>query len=312
MRALVTGSAGFVGRHMVEALTARGYWVQPCDIADPRDFYKRDCRDLFGNSVSLLKTLECKPHYDLVVHCAATVGGREGIDFNAAMLAANNLSLDGTMFEWALKTRPGRVVYFSSAAAYPTSLQDGHSKLRLVESDCNVFRGLPDETYGWAKLTGELTAQRVRQAGVPVTVVRPFSSYDYDQDDCYPFSTFAHRAARRDDPFDVWGDGTQTRDFIHVDDLVQAILALVEDQVDGPVNLGTGRATSMDDLARLFMREAGYEAPIRHLLDKPVGVAHRVCDNSLLRRYFTPRITVEEGVRRALRLLAESELKQAA
>lgn len=306
-RVLVTGSAGFIGRHISAALERDGWLVDRMDIRHEQGFaYDRETSTYtWGSDVRglPLTVYTGEPtHYDLVVHCAATVGGREGIDYNAAMLAANNLQLDGALFEWALRTRPGRVVYFSSAAAYPTAYQTaGNWDVRLKESDLRFDTfGMPDETYGWAKLTGELTAQRVRAAGVPVTVVRPFSSYAGDQDDCYPFPEFVHRAARHDDPFVVWGHGKQTRDLIHVDDLVQAILTLVDAEVDGPVNLGTGVSTSMDELAQIAMSAAGYEAPIEHLLDKPIGVTHRVCDNSLLRQYYEPKITVEEGVERAL------------
>jgi nucleoside-diphosphate-sugar epimerase len=206
------------------------------------------------------------------------------------------------------------VVYFSSAAAYPTWLQNSSLALpsRLFESDCYAgdYTGTPDESYGWAKLTGELMADRVRKAGVPVTVVRPFSMYDFDQDDCYPFSQFVQRAVRHDNPFDVWGDGTQVRDWIHIDDAVAAVLALVDAEVDGPVNLCTGVGTSMDDLAARAMDAADAEyggnvyERIRHLTDKPVGVSYRVGSSTLLNRYYTPTITVAEGMRRAVEALS--------
>ena len=67
-----------------------------------------------------------------------------------------------------------------------------------------------------------------KRLGVPVTIVRPFSGYGPDQDTTYPFTAFAERAARRADPFDVWGDGQQVRDFVHVTDIVNATLALVD------------------------------------------------------------------------------------
>jgi UDP-glucose 4-epimerase len=283
-RVLVTGSAGFIGRHLIKRLAAEGHELTGCDLKDGED-----CRDLFRTDES----------FDLVFHCAATVGGREGIDYNSALLGANNIQLDGALFEWALRTKPGRVVFFSSAASYPIALQAKPLKLHEAHIRFDEI-GAPDESYGWAKLTGEMVAQRVRRAGVPVTIVRPFSSYDYDQESCYPFPEFIKRAKRKADPFVVWGDGSQVRDFIHVDDLVEAILILAHKGIDGPVNLGTGVDTSMDELAKLAMRAAGYEAPIEHREDKPVGVRYRVSDNSALLKHYRPRISLEEGVRRAL------------
>ena len=294
MDVLVTGSAGFVGRHLVAALEARGDFVLKLDIKDDCD-----CRDAFREGYSQLMAHQ----WDLVFHCAAEVGGRVGIDENAALLGAVNLQLDGALFEWALRTRPGRVVYFSSAAAYPTWLQnDPSGPKRLWEGHARAGSpGMPDESYGWAKLTGELMAAKVRKAGVPVTVVRPFSMYDFDQNDAeYPVPAFMERAARHETPFTVWGDGTQVRDLVHIDDAVAAILTLVEYEVNGPVNLCTGVGTSMDALAMLCMQAAGYEAPICHLLDKPVGVSRRVGDPTLLRRYYEPQIKIEDGVRRGV------------
>lgn len=286
MRALVTGHRGFIGRHVREALTARGYLVVGVDT---RDSWAQDCRDFFQQD---------RGPFDLVVHCAALVDGRETIEARAAFLGAYNLQLDGALFEWALRAKPGRVVYFSSSAAYPVRFQRGSYRGHaLQERDAGVD---PDASYGWVKLTGERIADDVRKAGVPVTVVRPFSGYGDDQDDCYPFPAMIARAVRRDDPFVVWGDGQQVRDFVHVDDVVGAILALVEREVDGPVNLGTGVGTSMDGLARLCMSAAGYDAPIKHLSDKPAGVQYRVADTSLMFRYYEPKVTLQEGVRRAL------------
>lgn len=289
MRVLITGSAGFVGRHLVKACQERGFDVVACDLKDGWD-----CRDLFRSDES---------HFDLIFHCAATVGGREGIDHNAAFLAADNFEIDGAMWAWALRTKPGRIIYFSSAASYPKRIQSLHGRVSHEDDAYPGATGEPDESYGWVKLMGEMVAKRVRKAGVSVTIVRPFSSYDYDQDPCYPFYQFIARAKRQDDPFVVWGDGSQVRDWIHVDDLVRAIFALIENEVDGPVNLGTGVGTSMDDLARICMQAAGYRARIEHLHDKPMGVRYRVSDNSTLLRYYRPRISIEEGVRRALEVV---------
>lgn len=286
MRALVTGSSGFLGRHFTTALEEHGYEVLPLDTQGAGIRY--DIRDFFRGHLT---------HFDLVVHCAALVDGRETIEHKAALIGAYNLQLDAALWEWALRAKPGRILYISSSAAYPTWLQ--HGTHRLVETDAGVM-GAPDATYGYVKRVGERLAEEVRAAGVPVTVIRPFSGYGEDQDDCYPFPAIIRRARNLDSPFTVWGDGKQVRDFIHVDDIVSATLALIDAHVDGPVNIGTGVATSMDDLAWLAMTAAGYHAPIRHLTDKPQGVRYRVADTTLMRRYYTPQVTLEEGIKRAL------------
>jgi nucleoside-diphosphate-sugar epimerase len=291
VKALVTGSSGFLGRHFVRALQQRGYEVRRVDIADREPW---DARDYFRH---------VSTQVDLAIHCAAVVGGRQGIEGSPLSLAVD-LSLDAEYFGWAARTRPGRVVYVSSSAAYPVCLQDGvwEAGYRLCEEDILLDDPMaPDFLYGWTKLTGELLAAHARDAGVPVTVVRPFSGYGADQDPAYPFRAFLERARRCEDPFTIWGDGEQVRDFIHVSDVVAGTLALVEAAVDGPVNLGAGRPTSFNELARLMTRAAGYEPEFRHETDKPTGVRYRVADTTLLSRYYQPKVTLEEGIEMALR-----------
>jgi nucleoside-diphosphate-sugar epimerase len=291
MRALVTGSAGFIGRHIRVALIRSGYDVQGLDIIPAPGTWQRDARDYFRRSGA---------HYDVVVHAAAVVGGRAQIDGNPLALAAN-LELDAAMFQWAARTRPGRVVYLSSSAAYPTDLQHIGYCHRLIETDIShAFPQLPDALYGWSKLTGERLALLARAESVPVTIVRPFSGYGEDQSTDYPFPAFAARARARADPFVIWGDGQQARDWIHVDDICAAIMAMIAGGFDGPVNLGSGQATAMRELAGLMCAEAGYEPVIEVLADKPLGVAYRVADVTLMEQFFRPKVSLEEGVRRAL------------
>jgi nucleoside-diphosphate-sugar epimerase len=277
---------------MVQGLRDDGWDVTMVELADP---YLMDCRQWF------LYDWTQPIFFDLVVHCAALVDGREMIDGSPARIAAYNLSLDAAMFEWALRARPKRVLYFSSSAAYPTVLQNHGNRLTLLESDHSADHTEPDQTYGWVKWIGEQLVRQVRAAGVPVTVVRPFSGYGSDQDDKYPFPAMIDRALRYEDPFTVWGDGKQVRDFIHVDDIVKACLRLVQNEVDGPVNLGTGVGTPMHKLAALCMGTAGYLAEFKFLSDKPSGVQYRVADTTLMSRYYTPKVELIQGIRRAMR-----------
>jgi nucleoside-diphosphate-sugar epimerase len=254
-----------------------------------------DARLLFAKAINAV---------DLVIHCAAVSPHRSAIDGTPLTVGAGNLELDAAMFQWAARTKPGRVVYISSSAVYPVSLQNDLARPRnLREDDCRSDRlnsDDPDAIYGWTKLTGEKLADAYRRQGGSVTVVRPFSGYGEDQSADFPFGAFLRRAQRHEDPFIIWGDGEQVRDWVHVDDIVSGTLAAVEHGVDGPLNICTGEGTSMRELAALVCREANYSPAFDLLADAPAGVAYRVGDLIRLREIYEPKVSIAEGVRRAL------------
>jgi nucleoside-diphosphate-sugar epimerase len=287
VKALITGHCGFIGWHFRTRLEADGWDVDCCDIAATKP---RDARDLFRRDTG---------HYDLVVHCAAVVGGRQVIE-HTPLDQAVNLELDAALFQWALRTRPGRVIYFSSSAAYPERIQRS-GRIRLSEDMIDLDApALPDELYGWVKLTGERLARLARREGLPVTVVRPFSGYGEDQDTDYPFGAFTDRARRHEDPFTIWGDGQQARDFVHVDDVVSATLAVAEADIEEPVNIGWGEPVTMKELAQRFTKAAGYTPGFKLKTGAPAGVGYRVADPGRMRKFYQPRVTLDEGIRRAL------------
>lgn len=302
MRALVPGGGGFVGRHMVAALVERDYEVDAVDLAFPAygpQLYgahpiRGDVRQFFARDDT--------PHYDLVIHCAAVVGGRTMIEGSPLLLATEDLSIDAALFGWALRHGPGRIVYFSSSAAYPIWMQ-AQPGYRLAEIDIDRWHSAePDQTYGLVKLVGERLAAEAIAEGIPTHVFRPFSGYGSDQAPDYPFPAFIDRARRRADPFDVWGPGTQVRDFIHIDDIVEAVMAAVEQSIPlEPMNLGTGRGVSFDDLAGMVIGAVdGYSPTVVCHPDRPVGVQHRVADPARMLRFYKPQVTLEEGIGRAL------------
>jgi nucleoside-diphosphate-sugar epimerase len=192
-------------------------------------------------------------------------------------------------------------VYYSSSAAYPIDLQGYGSEHKLVEDDIDLDNvRLPDLTYGWAKLTGEILAKYAEQEGLRVHVFRPFSGYGEDQDLTYPFPSFIHRGVHRYNPFSIWGTGKQVRDFIHIEDVVAATLKAVELDVLGPVNLGLGRPTTFNELAELVCKEVGYTTTYEHHIDAPEGVAYRCSDSSKMLSFYTPKISLEEGIKRSV------------
>lgn len=240
--------------------------------------------------------------YDLVVHAAASAPHRTAIDTQHQHMA-RNVQLDAAMFEWAVRTGQGRVVYLSSSAAYPIAYQRrGGYHEPLYESMIDLDDvEQPDAVYGWAKLTGEQMAREARRDGLAVTVVRPFTGYGEDQSPNFPFRAILDRVKGRESPLTVWGDGSQVRDWIHIDDVVAGIMAVAESGTDQPVNLCTGIGHSMFELALMAARRAGHHAPVTALEDKPAGVAYRVGDPARFHAIYRPKVDLEEGVARALR-----------
>lgn len=283
MKILITGHKGFVGKYFCEKYS--DHEIIGIDIKDGND-----CRDFF-------KEDETKD-FDLLIHLAAIVGGRQTIDNNPLSVAID-LSIDSEMSQWALRNKPKKIVYFSSSAAYPIELQT--SKYRLRESDINLNSiKNPDMTYGWSKLTGEYLMKFLNSENIQTHIFRPFSGYGTDQDLDYPFPSYIKRAVNKNNPFDIWGDGNQVRDFIHIRDIIDAVDVSVKENITGAINLGSGEATSFNELFELVISIADYSAEPNHIGSAPVGVQYRVCDPSKMLTFFQPKISLVQGIQMAL------------
>lgn len=333
---LVSGGCGFVGRNMVKRLLKTtgdrifvvddlsigihpSEWLQGFKIKKNEDleligederllFWKGDFRDFLFYMRENPRYLQEK--YQLafdafsdVYHFAAIVGGRSKIEGDPMMVALD-LSIDAEFFYWVTRHKPERVLYPSSSAAYPVSLQTDEDSISLKETDIDFEGnlGTPDMTYGWSKLTGEFLSQiAARHYGISIVCIRPFSGYGEDQDLSYPIPAIAARAARQEDPFEVWGTGKQGRDFVHIEDVLDFIQILMDNVSDGSAyNIGSGRLLSFIEIIEVFCKIAGYKPEIKQLLDKPVGVHSRYANMDLVTEKFgwKPKITVEEGMRR--------------
>ena len=338
--ALVTGGCGFVGRHMTRRLLKEGYkvWlVDDCSTGKHPDewlpfkpttreriaknvirykgkgkaevvFIKGDARDFFSGITKLGALKE--PDFGDVIHLAAVVGGRATIDGNP-MAVAIDLALDALCFNWAVKVKPERLLYASSSAAYPVDLQGEGGAVALKETDIQFGGrlGQPDMTYGWSKLTGEYLARIAHQHyGLHTACVRPMSGYGEEQDLTYPVPSIALRAAKREAPIAVWGSGLQGRDFVHIDDCIEAILRILSHVKDGSaVNIGSGKLINFLEVAALFVKLEGYKAEIKPMVDKPVGVHSRYADISHMKKLldWSPTISIEEGFKRVLKVAHE-------
>jgi GDP-L-fucose synthase len=223
------------------------------------------------------------------------------------LLVADDLSIDAHYWQWAELAKPGKSVIFSSSAAYPVKYQQREGYRLLTESmiDFSDDLGMPDMTYGWAKLTVEYMSRLAYEKhGLESVCYRPFSGYGEDQDLTYPFPSICKRVLenRGSSRIQVWGTGQQMRDFIYIKDCVDGVLATKDKIHDGSaINLSTAVFTSFLALASQAAKLTGYAPEVVGMSDKPEGVFARAGETTLQRQLgFSPKTTLEEGLKKSL------------
>lgn len=332
---LISGGCGFVGKNMVRRLynTTKDQiiiidnllvgkepeeWFEApyMKSIDDLKVYGEDQRVFFINAdfIDVIRELlKDGSYFDTkygigvhkfadVFHFAAIVGGRAMIDGDP-MKVALDLAIDAEFFHWVTRQKPERVLYPSSSAAYPVSKQTEGNTVQLRESDIDFTNmGQPDMTYGWTKLTGEFLAKiAAENYDLKVTCIRPFSGYGEEQDYSYPIPAIARRAVMGENPMEVWGTGLQGRDFVHIDDVIDCILLAMDHIHDGTaINIGMGKLTNFREIIEVFTQIAGYDAEIKCLLDKPVGVFSRYCSMDFVEEKlgWKAKISIPEGMKR--------------
>ncbi len=331
MRLLATTDARLILIDNLSSGQHPRHWLPiPCVFEDRLlAIFGGDRRILFikSNAISLLGRCSKEPklldricsesigRLDDVFHFAAVVGGRNKID-NDPLAVATNLAIDAQFFNWACRHRPSRILYPSSSAVYPAYLQNklGAPLLKEELLDFRQFH-LPDETYGWAKLSGELLAQKAASTyGLHICCVRPFSGYGEGQDASYPVTALALRAIGRQNPLEVWGSGFQERDFVHIDDLLSGMLLALDHIADGTaINLASGRRNSFIDVINILTTLAGYTPQIKPRIEKPTGVLSRCGDPKLAERIlgWKASIKLAEGLERMYKALSKMDHHQA-
>ena len=318
---LITGGAGFVGRRFVKHFLDQKHKVIVVDnlakltgglhpkkwtLFNPFDyknfyFYKADCRDWFKNNN--------QSDFDYVLHLAAMVGGREVIE-NNPLAVADDLSIDSHYWQWAQRNKPKKTLCFSSSACYPINLQKKNNYRLLKENDIDLTKNIsmPDLTYGWAKLTCEYLAKiAYEKHGLKSVCYRPFSGYGEDQDLNYPFTSICLRILKnyKKKRIQVWGTGNQMRDFIHIDDCVNAVIKTMDKIENGDaLNLSNGRFVSFKAFARKTSLILGFSPKIIGTSNKPEGVFARGGDTLKQKRFgIKNKILLSKGIEKTLKYL---------
>lgn len=303
---MVTGGAGLIGSYLVRSLLEKGAAVRVVDLADPGsarnlsdcikevEFVQGDLRR-DGIARSAVKNI------DILYHLAARVSGAQYTQSHELAIGLDNMDIDRTVLGAVRKERVPVFLYASSAGVY-----DRTEAVRIPTPETEAWRGEPDSLYGMVKLVGERMSLLVgKEIGTRVAIARLFPTYGYGEDRSESGRVIPHliRKILRKEPYVIWGDGSNTRTFLHVTDAVRALTTMAEkiDKVDRvPVNVGSPDATTIRDLAFMIAELSPYSSKSSPTfnMSKSAGSVSMVPDIALIEALtgWTPAVPLKRGL----------------
>jgi len=243
------------------------------------------------------------PSTDLVYHLADIVAGIGYVFNNQGSIFRQNLMINSNVIT-SVRAHPVRgFVYVGTACSFPAHLQSGVDATPLKESD--LYPASPESAYGWSKLMGQYETDLLEQeSGIPVSVLMLHNVYgtptDYTAERGQVIPSLVRKALRYpDEPFVVWGSGAQGRAFVHVDDVVDALVAAAARGLgQGVIQIGPDVCTSIREVAERVVAISGKSIEIEFDLSAPEGDRGRCADFSKASSIlgWTPRVSLERGL----------------
>ena len=312
--ALVCGGGGFIGSHLVKRLKREGCWVRSVDLKYP-EYSPTEADDFMIGDLADIVTCRAAVdrRFDEVYQLAADMGGAGYIftgEHDAAIMH-NSAMINLNMLDVCAKRNIKSIFYSSSACMYPE-----HNQLDPNNPNCaedSAYPANPDSEYGWEKLFSErLYLSYHRNHGLDVRIARFHNIFGEEGTwtggrEKAP-AAICRKVAEAEDggEIEIWGDGEQTRTFLHIDECLDGMLRLMRSDWTGPVNIGSEEMVTINQLAALAARIADKRITIRHV-PGPLGVRGRRSDNQLIYKklQWKPSRPLEYGIRRTYAWIEE-------
>ena len=301
---LVTGGGGFIGSHLAKFLLKKGNYVRVVDIKyDP--YMKEPYYDqqITADLRSYENCLRATEGMDKVYNLAANMGGIGFITEVGAEVMRDNVLINANMLEASKRNKVKRFLFSSSACAYPTYKQTEPTLKGLKEED--AYPADPDNFYGWEKLyTEKMCEAYQRDYKMDIRMLRYHNIYGPEGTYCggreKSPAALCRKIAEAPNPGEItiWGDGEQTRSYCYIDDCVRGTYKLMESDFQKPINIGSERLVSINDLADLIAKISRKDIAKKHDLNAPQGVRGRNADITLARQVLNwePKVSLEKGL----------------
>jgi len=301
----VTGAGGFIASHVALELYRQGNFVRAVD--KKWDNYIEDSYSNEKLTLDLRDKSDClkvTKDIDLVFNFAANMGGIGYITQVGADVMHDNVLINSHLAKSCVENRVQRILFSSSACIYPTYKQTDSQVKPLAEED--AYPADPDNFYGWEKIFTEKMLEAFnRDCGLDIRMVRYHNIYGpqgtYKGGKEKSPAALCRKIVEAGNPgeIEIWGDGKQTRSYCYIDDCVKGTIMLMESDYNKPLNIGSDRLVTIEELADMIIKISGKNISKKHNLDAPQGVRGRNADLTLCKKilHWQPEVSLELGLK---------------